>query len=346
MTQPQIESQTVKPVIKNRVILSASSVKSFLDCSYLFYQTRFNKVPDWTWPATKLGTLAHLILELLSNPRHKKHHDLITTSRTVYSSAAMTRVIRKFCAQNPDLDDTTLADLDKVLFTALDHDFFFEEATEVLPAEYAFEIDYHDFQIKGFIDRMAFYPGRARIRDYKTSKKKFDDEEMLWNIQSIFYQLAIRHNFNIPALVEFLFLRHPPTSRNATKHVQEVSPFPDEVLDGFIEYLREINRAINAMTEKSSEDNMKSTKDPGFCNFVCSLQKPFDYWQVTDAKGKVRSARLSKHLSKVEGITDEEIMSDVLRQLKMQPGETMVAKRWGGCPSFYNRATERVRNFQ
>lgn len=340
---------------KNKVTLSASSVKGFLDCSYLFYQTRFLKVPDWTWPATKLGSLAHIILECLQNRRHRKHHASVMAVRSAYASAAIARLIKIYCYHNPDLDAKTLADLDKCLMVALDYDFFDEGAVKTLPPEHPFEIDYGDFQIKGFMDKVAFYGNEsptgqfsvlrsAIIRDFKSQKRPFSEEEMAWNIQSVFYQLAIRHEFKLPAAVEFILLRHGPTKRTPDKQfVQRVEPLSDSQLDGFIEYLREVNRAINALDEKSALDNPKCKKDEGFCMRVCSLKDPFDYWTITGKDGKVRTARISRHL-KDAGLTEDEILEDVRRQLKPMEGEELVKKRYSGCFFWYNPETERPRN--
>ena len=335
-------AQSAKP--KNKVTLSASSVKGFLDCSWLFYQTRFLKVPDWTWPATKLGSLAHIILECLQNPRHRKHHASVMAARSAYASAAISRLIKIYRYHNPDLDDKTLADLDKCLMVALDYDFFDKGALKSLPPEHPFEINYGDFQIKGFMDRVAIYKDSARCTDYKTQKKVFSDEEMAWNIQSVFYQLAIRHEFKLPAAVEFIMLRHAPTKKTPGKQwLQRVEPLSDAQLDGFIEYLREVNRAINALDEKSALNNPKCNKDEGFCQRVCSLKDPFDYWTITDKNGKVRSARISRHLKDAQ-LTEEQILVDVKRQLKPVEGEELVKKRYSGCMFWYNPETERPRN--
>ena len=342
ITPPESAASPAKS--KNKVTLSASSVKSFLDCSWLFYQTRFLKVPDWTWPATKLGTLAHIILECLQNPRHRKHHASVMAARSAYASAAISRLIKIYCYHNPDLDEKTLADLDKCLMVALDYDFFNMGAVKVLPPEHPFEIDYGDFQIKGFMDRVAIYNAAARCTDYKTQKKVFSDEEMAWNIQSVFYQLAIRHEFKLPAAVEFIMLRHGPTKRTPGKQwLQRVEPLSDAQLDGFIEYLREVNRAINALDEKSALNNPKCKKDEGFCLRVCSLKDPFDYWSITDKNGKVRTARISRHLKDVQ-LTEEQILEDVKRQLKPVDGEVLEKKRYSGCTFWWNPETERPRN--
>jgi hypothetical protein len=76
---------------------------------------------------------------------------------------------------------------------------------------------------------------------------------------------------------------------------------------------------------------------------VCSLKDPFDYWTITDKAGKIRSARISRHLKDTE-LTEEQILSDVKRQLKPLEGEELVKKRYTGCTFWYNPETERPRN--
>lgn len=322
---------------KNRTILSASSVKQFIDCSWFFYQTRFEKVPDLTHPKTHLGSLAHTVLECLKNPRHHKHYSAIRHEGSVYASAPVARLIKMYVARNPGMTPEILADLDKVVFVALNHNFFHLDAKRSLEPEHPFQIDFGDFEIRGYMDDVAIYDNLAVITDFKSQSKKFTAEQLEFNIQSYFYQLAVKHEFGLPARVEFILLRFPPTKKDAMRHVQTVEPLLDEHLEGFKFYLAHINRQINDLTAQSAKLNLKATSDPGFCKFVCSLRQPFDFWSLCNSAGKiVRSVRIPRHLP--EDLDDFGKMEHVLKELRPGPGERVVPRRYVGCPHFYPNA--------
>jgi hypothetical protein len=323
---------------KKKIILSASRVKQFLDCQWLFYQTYFKKVPDWSHPKTKLGSLAHSILESLSKPKHKKHYDLIIHNQSVYGSPAVARLVKIFSAANPDMTPEILGELDKVVFVALCHDFFFKGAKTNLPPEYEFHIDFEDFSIKGFMDRVAIYEDHAVIRDFKTQGKKFTKDQIDGNIQAFFYQMAIKHILGLPAKVEFILLRFPANKRDANRHLQVVEPMTDDQIAGFKTYLSEVNKAIGELTEESSKSEVKALKDEGFCIRVCSLKDPFDYWVALKGDVVIRSTRIPKHLLGIEN-PDEWALKD----LKLKDGETWQKRRYGGCNFFYKN--ERPRSF-
>ncbi len=307
--------QKEKKEKKHKIVLSASRVKTFLDCPHLFYQTYFLKVPEPTHPKTKLGSIVHVVLELLSKPKHKKHYDKIMTAQDVYASPAITRLVNYFWSKNPDITEVIKSDFNDLCFVALNNDFFFKGASKVLPPEYDFEIDYGDFAIKGFLDRLALYDGIAKIRDYKTQKSKFTQEELGENLQAFFYQLAVKHFFNLPAEVEFVLLRHGPNKRDKKRHLQIVPPTSDLILEGFKLYLKEINDSILNLNENNSISNLKSERNPGFCRNVCKLKDPFVYWVVLEGDKIIASSKEDNLIPKENQIVEK--------------------RYYRGCPSFY-----------
>lgn len=320
-----------------KLVLSATAVKQFLDCSWLYYQTRVKKVPDHTHPKTKLGTLAHSILEVLSNPRHKVHYETVLHHRSVYGSPAISRMIKMFRRQNPDLTDEIAKDLDDVVFVALDHDFMCGGAKQVLPPEHPFEIDFGDFAIKGFMDRVLIYDNIAIIRDYKTQSKKFTEDQLQENLQAFFYQLAIKHQFGLPASVEFILLRFPANRRDSKRYLQKVEPLTEDQIDGFKYCLIAVSEQINELTAENAHSNMKSYKDSGFCTRVCSLKDPTDYWILLNSDGSIaRSARIPKW--NIGSLSHEEWIH---KTLKPKEGQKIEKRRYGGCFSFYGPNEQR-----
>lgn len=301
------------------MILSASRCKSFLDCSWQFFYSYFEKVPEKTHPKTKLGSLVHTILESLSLKKHRKNYENVIRGKSVYSDPGISRLISIYLRKNPDITSEISKDINALTFLALNHDFFFKDAKKELQPEFPFEIDCGEFQIKGFMDRVGIYDNIAVIRDFKTQGKKFSELEISDNLQSKFYQLGIKKILGIPARVEFIMLRHPKTP------VQIVEPLGDDVLGGFEYFLAAVNQEINKLDKNTAKNNFKAEKDIGFCNYVCQLKKPTDYFVNLSEDGKImRGAFLEKELD---------------AKFKIEK------RRYNGCFYFYNE-NGKPRNFQ
>ncbi len=319
-----------------RMVLSASRVKNFLDCSWLFYQTYFLKVPDHTHPKTKLGSLVHSILEAFCKKRHQKHRDLTLKHQSVYGSPVITRMAAMFRSKNPDVTDAIMADLDKLVFVALNHDFDCKGAKEILAPEHAFEIDFGDFSIKGFMDRVALYDNVAIVRDYKTQSKRFTEQEMEWNLQAMFYQIAAQHQFGLPAKIEFLLLRFPANKKDPTRYIQAANPINEDQIEGFKYYLLHINQQINALTPEIAKENLKAHKDEGFCLRVCSLKDPIDYWTLIQEDKPLKSIRIPKW-----DLRDIDRDEWAVKELAPKEGQRVEKRHYSGCCHWYTPSGQR-----
>jgi hypothetical protein len=99
--------------------------------------------------------------------------------------------------------------------------------------------------------------------------------------------MACLEKFGKPSFVEFVMLRHPPTSRTPNKHIQVVAPLNAHQLGGLREYLREMGKVMN---DFSLEDGLKSPcTDIGFCQRVCSFYAPLDYWAIVSKTDPTRA---------------------------------------------------------
>lgn len=317
---------------KKPITLSASAVKQFMDCSWLFYQTRFLKVPDHSHPKTAVGSLTHAILEAFCRPKHRKHYEATIHHQSVYGSPALTRLVALFRQKHPDVTDEHIGELDKLVFIALNHDWECKGAKEVLPPEVPFEIDFGEFSIRGFMDRVVIYDNVAVIRDYKTQGKRFTGNEIAGNLQAFFYQTAVKHMYGLPAQVEFVMLRHPASKRDPERYLQTVAPLSDDQISGFKVHLAYVSQAINSLTLEDSKQNLKATKDEGFCMRVCSLKDPFDYWVLlADAERPLASVRVPRY-----GIGDQDPDQWAAEQLAPKEGQRVEKRRYNGCCWFYS----------
>lgn len=338
MTKPTVTASPTRPA---KLTLSASAVKSFVDCSWLFYQTRVLKVPDFTHPKTLLGSLAHSILEAFARPKHRDLLEATIHHQTVYGSPVLTRLVKLFREKHPDVTDEIIADLDKLVFVALNHDFNCKGAKRVLEPEHSFEIDYGEFAVRGVMDRVVLYDDHAVIRDYKTQGKRFSQSDLDWSIQAFCYQLAVMHEFGLPSEVEFILLRHPGNRKDPTKHLQVVPAASVAQIEGFKYHLADVNEQINALTLETSMLNLKAERDEGFCLRVCSLKDPFDYWVLL---GDVERPLASTRVPKI-GIGDENPDEWAARQLAPKEGQYVEKRRYNGCCYFYSKSGRR-RNWQ
>lgn len=313
---------------KKRRILSASRLKTFLSCSWVYYCEYILKIPSATHPKTKIGSLAHTIFEVLQNPRHKKHYDAImnTEKRSIYNSKAITRLVEITLKRNPDITEKISNDLDSLVIVGLDNDFFLDNAVEKIEPEREFLMDIDGMLVRGFIDMMGIYENHVKIRDYKSQGKLFTKDEMENNIQAGIYQLYANREFKKPAEVEFVMLRHAPTKKNPTKHLQVVEPYTEAELEGVILYLKYLDSKIQNFDLDTAKSCLKaSSGDTGFCNYVCGFKDPMTYYVKLDKDG--------------------EIVESSKEKIEEKEGFTVKKMEYKGCPFFYNDNGER-RNFK
>ena len=300
-------------------VLSASRLKTFLSCSWIYYCQYILRLPDKTHPKTKIGSLAHTIFECLQKPRHRKHYDLIMSGKkSIYNSPVIARLVKIFLAKNKDVIQKISDDLDALTILGLSTDFFPANAEKVMPPEHEFIMDIDGMKIKGFIDLLIFYKDKIKIRDYKSQGKRFTEEEMENNIQAGIYQLYANREFKMPAEVEFIMLRHPETSRTPNKHLQIVKPYSESELDGFVEYLKYLNEQVQNLDESNAADNLKVHTDDGFCKRVCQFKDPKTYYILLDKDGQIVQS------------------SDSPYELKANKEQKIESKTYLGCPFFYN----------
>ena len=262
--------------------VSASAVKELTQCSLSFYYNRMLKIPQKVWPRTTIGSMTHSILECLANPRHRHHYDLITSpgSRIDYTlSPSVERLVRAWKVKH-SISDELMEDLNGMLYVGLVlSDFHCEGAVKVYPPEHEFVLDLGDgVEVRGFIDRLADMGDHLVVKDFKSQRNRFTSKELDDNIQAFVYQMYCMETFGKPARVEFVMLRHPPTSRTPQKHLQIVPPSTKAQLAGLKEYLKEMGKVMN---DFSLEEAVRCPNtDEGFCQRVCSYYKPLDYWAL------------------------------------------------------------------
>jgi len=205
-----------------------------------------------------------------------------------------------------------------VLLAINETDFFFDGAEKVFDPEHEFLIEIKTAMIKGFLDVFTVYKDRAVIRDWKSKGSKFTAKELESNFQASVYQLYVWKNFKLPAEVEFVMLRHPPTSRTPKKHMQVVPAKTAAQLKGFELFLEHMGTVFKNFNLEDAYSNF-AADDPArksFCQYVCQYKNPFEYQAILKNEKLVRTAFLNELPN-------------------LQEGETVEIRTHKGCPKFH-----------
>jgi hypothetical protein len=242
--------------------------------------------------------------------------------KSVYNSKAVARLIRmwqnKYCLSQILIDDVD----DMVLLVLTQTNYLDEGATQKFPPEQEFNLVIGDkYPIRGFLDKLAIYGNKIKITDYKTQGKLFSQSELDNNIQAAVYQSYCKKKYNLPADVEFIMVRHPPTKRTPNKHLQIVPAKTDEQLEGIESYLEWMGEIFSNFTEKMAHTTFKCDSDEGFCLRVCQFKNPMKYKAKLDKDGVI-----------IGGCAlDQEIEFDASK------GEKVEIRQYEGCPRMKNR---------
>lgn len=300
-----------------QIRVSASRIKSIKKCSYKFYLNEIEKLPETTHPKTIVGSLCHSIFECLKRPRGRKYYQQIVDAGTI-KGTPFERLV-KMWKEKHSIDPELLIPLDSMLMVGLKHiDFYHSKATQIFDPEHEFKLELPTGIVKGFIDDLAFYNNIAKIRDYKSQKNKFTAEEMAEEMQAAVYQLYIWKKFRLKSEVEFVLLRHEPTKRSPTKHLQVVPPKTEEELDGIEVYLEHMATVFKnfGLADAHADFAANDPTRKSFCQYVCQFKDPFEYQYVSKDGQYVKTYRMNE-------------------KVVLQEGEKLEIRQHKGCPAFH-----------
>ena len=329
------------------VKISASRLKKFQSCSWQYWCSYHLKLPDKTNYGALMGTECHTVFECLLNPRHRALYDAVMAKpATITNVPAIERHVKRYMKKN-GLPDELFDQIDTMILVGLSTDFFCKGGTLLQP-ELSFEIKNENprYRIGGLIDKPAEYNGKfIRIADYKSSKKKFEGDDLKINVQAMMYSLAAKKLWpHLIPVVDFIFLQFPDDPIQRLK-------FTDGQLRGFELFLADIQAQMNTFDIKAAKANMagkqkmpkngEGFKGPLLCgwagkgfvshpdqkkkngdpSYYCPFKFEFDYYALCNEAGDV--LRTSK--------TEGELVP------KVEKGEFVVKKHYGGCPHFQKK---------
>lgn len=303
--------------------LSASKIKSLDQCSYKFYLNYFKHLPETTHPKTFAGTVAHEIFEFLAQ---KENRPILEQVKKAGFDACSIPVIQKMMdewVEKFEIIEDVAAGIPQML--DLGCEFLYDKLTDPKLLEYHTEKEFtlrgKKYEIKGFIDLLLIYKDHALIVDYKSQGQKFTKEELDFNIQALVYQLVVHREHNLKSDVEFILLRHPPTSRTPDKHIQPVPYGGEKLFSGLEDYLDYLQDQFNDFTIEHAASNYccDNPKKLSFCIHVCQFKKRFDYYAMTDGKTDIKTSMTKNDTFVLEAA---------------EKGLKIVKRKYAGCPGY------------
>lgn len=305
---------------KPEVVLSASTIKQLEDCSYLHYVKKVLKFPDPGNAGSSRGSCSHLVFEVLQNPRHKKHYHTLLRTEKLSSVPSIDRLVIKHLKIYGIYESEHYDLVEKMIIVGLKHDFHGGKA-KVQGIEKQFKVVSQNpkYSIGGFIDLLIEdeKTDKVIVRDFKSQKSKFKDDELSGNIQAFTYTLAVKKQL-IPTakevLVEFILLRFPEDP------IQQVK-IDDDQLKGFEKYLAYMYKLVNNFTEDDARRNFAADnpKKKWLCKagatWECPARRPREFYVLLDGAKIIKSAFDKESLDKVA-----------------KKGQIIEKRQYHGCP--------------
>lgn len=312
------------------VKLSPSRIKTLLSCSWIYYCKYILKTPDTSNSGAARGSTVHPVLESLLNKKHKRHVEIISHTQNAFASEAVYRLARMHAKKLRVYDDENMKMINDFIVTAINFDFYMEGAEQVI-SEKEIEIITDKYHFGGFIDKLAIYPDKTKIVDYKSSKAKFTKDDLDYNLQSLMYSLAVYKMYpHLEPEVEFLFLKFKKAPQQYKKHTIEELKAAEAYLEHIGQYLSDfgIEKAhANFAADKAESKwlcgkRIGDSKVSGEPAFICSMKYPFIFFVSVDPSGRIIKSSRKK----------EEILLDIQDKV----GYTCEERRYEGCPRFKN----------
>ena len=307
---------------KEKIRLSASKIKTLDTCSWLFFSKYHLKVPDTTNDGASRGTIVHLIFELMLKPRHKKKYftKLKKSPTAILRCKPLSRLLTKHTKRLNVDDKDNLALIYQMLYVGFNHNFYCKGSKDLKEEEH-FEIEGENFVINGFIDKKAFYKNKIDIWDYKSSKAKFNKEDIESNYQALMYSLATLKKDGLIPEVKFLFLRFPDSPEQAAPKLTE------EELEGFEMFLSELADLLADYDEDKALENLakNGTKYRWLCGsekpgkWICPVRRSFEFFSLIEKS----SGRIIKS-------------AHTENELEASAGQEIVKQDYEGCPAWNN----------
>lgn len=315
----------------SKIRLSASKISLYNKCSFLYWlKYGESNFPDPGNSGSKRGSVVHAILECLIKEKRRDLVSKLLENQNLYIYPPIIRLIIILARKLNIYNKEDLELIHTFILKALSLDFNCDGADSVV-GELKISIESENYDVLGFIDKIAFYKDKIVIFDYKTSKTRKSKEEIDFDYQSYIYTLAIRKLYpDIPIKVIFHFLKFKRTP------IQEAPEISDISLKGFEKYLSYIADELSDFTYKKALSNLAKNdiKRRFLCGkcfgdlkadksdeaFICPAKYPSIFFVLKNENNKViKSSFFKKELEK-----------------DLKDGNYIESRSHPGCPAFKN----------
>ncbi len=317
---------------EDKLKLSASRIKLFLDCSWKYYCRYILKLPDQGNSGSRRGGVVHSVFEHLLKEKHRKHYDEIIKSGTTTSSKVISRYIRMLCLREglsafSEKGEDNLKMIDEMIVVGLNADFFCE-GKKLDVGELEIVINALNYSVIGYIDKLATNKDKTiSIYDYKSSKG-VDHHD----IQALTYALWAKRVMLTDSASRFIYLRKPDGVLYADYK------YSDEQLDGFEMFLAELYAYLQDFTEEKARNGLAAdkgypTKEEGFCKkLMCGMGKTQGQLKKDGTVMYACSARWP--FSYYVSLKDGKITRSEFEPFEPNEGEVIERREYKGCPAF------------
>lgn len=321
---------------KKPFFASASSIKLYESCTLKYYYNRILHLPEEQNSGALMGSAAHTVLECLLKTRHLYMFYEILESGTIDNCAAVQRYIHSYIKKVDllRLDPDAYKKISGFIVRGLSYDFFNKKGNgSIIGAEIPFEIGSEEdgYFVRGFIDRLAIYDGKtAGLRDFKSSKRKFEGKDIKENIQALIYALAVKKLYpelNLKIVVDFLFLAFP------LEEMRQRFEVSNKQLKELEEYLRDVYKKMANFQPRDRWSNPAANNPPpedgsfggklscGFAKYKghvkkdgskliyhCPYRFNYNYFAIINKDGGIIKTNLKKENLKPK---DEEVIKEM-----------------------------------
>lgn len=303
------------------VRLSASRIKTAQDCSWKYHVTYVLKLRDGRNSGSSRGTVCHAVLECLLRPDRKPYFEKIMKLKDINCIPSIKRMVDILARREEVYDEENLRLINEFILTALSLDFYCEGAEKVV-SELKFEERDDKVWILGFVDKLASYPDKIKIIDYKTQKNFFSDEELEFNVQALMYVMIAKKMFP-GKKIEFEFHQlkeafegrgFKKTARNPVQKVPQEC-LTDDVIEGFRQWLEEFSEFLDDFTLDKAYSNFAKNdflknrtrcggvidqrrKSDNGLMFCCSAKYPRIYFALYEGEKLITTANFRDELEK------------------------------------------------